>query len=49
VVTPVLAAARFWPAEGYHQDYYKKNPVRYKYYRYRCGRDDRLKKVWGGK
>ena len=49
VVTPVLAAARFWPAEGYHQDYYKKNPVRYKYYRYRCGRDARLKDVWGGK
>jgi peptide-methionine (S)-S-oxide reductase len=49
VVTPVLAAARFWPAEDYHQDYYKKNPVRYKYYRYRCGRDARLKEVWGGK
>ena len=47
VVTPVLAAARFWPAEGYHQDYYKKNPVRYRYYRFTCGRDARLKRVWG--
>jgi peptide-methionine (S)-S-oxide reductase len=47
VATPVLAAARFWPAEAYHQDYYKRNPVRYKYYRYRCGRDARLKALWG--
>ena len=49
VVTPVLAAAIFYPAEGYHQDYYKKNPVRYRYYRYRCGRDARLAEVWGKK
>jgi peptide-methionine (S)-S-oxide reductase len=49
LVTPVLAAGRFWFAEGYHQDYYKKNPIRYSYYRGRCGRDDRLKAVWGGK
>lgn len=37
----------FYPAEDYHQSYYKKNPIRYKYYRYRCGRDARLKEVWG--
>ena len=48
VVTPVLAAARFWPAEGYHQDYYKKNSLKYRFYRSRCGRDARLKQVWGG-
>ena len=36
-----------WPAEGYHQDYYLKNPVRYAYYRNGCGRDARLKAVWG--
>jgi len=47
VVTPVLAAAPFYAAEGYHQDYYKKNPVRYRFYRGRCGRDARLKEVWG--
>jgi peptide-methionine (S)-S-oxide reductase len=49
LVTPVLTASNFWFAESYHQDYYKKNPIRYKYYRSRCGRDDRLKEVWGGK
>lgn len=37
----------FYPAEDYHQNYYDKNPVRYKYYRWRCGRDDRLEAVWG--
>ena len=47
LVTPVQAAGEFWPAEDYHQDYYKKNPVRYKYYRTGCGRDDRLKQLWG--
>ena len=47
IVTPVQAAGEFWPAEDYHQDYYKKNPVRYKYYRTGCGRDDRLKQLWG--
>jgi peptide-methionine (S)-S-oxide reductase len=47
IVTPVQAAGEFWPAEDYHQDYYKKNPVRYKYYRTGCGRDERLKELWG--
>lgn len=45
VVTEVLPAKQFYAAEDYHQDYYKKNPVRYKYYRYGCGRDNRLEKV----
>ncbi len=47
IVTPVLAAADFWPAEEYHQNYYIKNPVRYNYYRTGCGRDARLKSLWG--
>ena len=40
-------AGAFWPAEDYHQDYYTKNPLRYKYYRYGSGRDKRLKAIWG--
>ena len=45
IVTPVVAATEFWPAEDYHQDYYTKNPARYTYYRTGCGRDARLKPV----
>ena len=49
IVTPILAATEFYPAEDYHQDYYTKNPVRYKFYRYNCGRDQRLEALWGKK
>lgn len=47
IVTEVTAAGPFYPAEEYHQDYYIKNPLRYKYYRFNCGRDKRLKELWG--
>lgn len=49
IVTPVRARSAFWIAEDYHQDYYKKNPARYRYYRSACGRDRRVHEVWGGK
>ena len=47
IVTEITAATTFYPAEDYHQDYYRKNPVRYGYYRSGCGRDKRLKELWG--
>ena len=47
VYTEIRDAGRFWPVEAYHQDYYLKNPVRYKYYRWNCGRDQRLEEIWG--
>jgi len=50
VITPILDISTFYPIAGdesYHQDYYKKSPLRYKLYRYGCGRDARLKEIWG--
>ena len=47
VVTEVTDAGTFWPAENYHQDYHEKNPVRYRTYRFGCGRDARLAELWG--
>jgi peptide-methionine (S)-S-oxide reductase len=47
IVTEIVAASAFFRAEDYHQDYYKKNPVRFRFYKYGCGRERRLEELWG--
>ena len=47
IITEITSAGPFYPAEAYHQDYYQRNPLRYKFYRFNCGRDQRLEALWG--
>ncbi len=49
VATPIRPLGQFWRAESYHQDYYEKNPVQYRVYRWSCGRDQRIREVWGNR
>ena len=49
ILVEIANAGPFYKAEDYHQDYYKKNPVRYRFYRWNCGRDQRLDEIWSGR